>query len=136
MPTVLYSCLPVRLMPAGRYTGRARHSVTPTPSKAILPYSGTNLERRLLRGKNYVESPPLSMISCSNFPKSFRGSWPGPRVGSRGLADLAGPVGSGQEVFQISRAGSGWVRRFSNFMGPVRPPWTRPDPTREMRSVP
>ena len=36
---------------------------------------------------------------------------------SRGYQNLAGRVGSGLEVFEISSNGPGWVRRFSTLTG-------------------
>ena len=43
---------------------------------------------------------------------AFRGSCPDGPITSGGYRNLAGRVGSGQEVFGFSRDGSGLVRRF------------------------
>ena len=60
--------------------------------------------------------------------RAVRGSWPGPRVGSECFHKLAGRVGSGREVFRISRIGTGRVSNFSKlsrvgsgYLGPIRP---------------
>ena len=41
-------------------------------------------------------------------------------MGSRGVHNAIGRVGSGQEVFKISRIGSGRVKRYSNIADRVR----------------
>ena len=51
------------------------------------------------------------------FTRAVHGSWSGPRARSGGIKKLAGRVGSGREVFEMSPVGSGRVRRLSNPTG-------------------
>ena len=73
-----------------------------------------------------------------DFEGQGQGSSSGLRVGSGGVQKLVGRVGSGQEVFEISRIGSDGVRRLSNFTGWVGSGHpdsiipTRRDPTGEI----
>ena len=66
---------------------------------------------RALPGGRRVSPAEHSARSQSLGEKNrvLRGSWPDQRVGPGGCQNLAGQVGSGQEVFEISLVGSSRV---------------------------
>ena len=67
----------------------------------------------------------------SKLYRDFNGSWHHTRVGAGGFKIFAGRVGSGYEVFETSRIGSGRVRSVSDLtdrVGSGRITLTRSDP--------
>ena len=92
---------------------RSRFGDKPVKFQVVCPRNGTAVLKGL---RPFKENPcnrhyfwHKTTHGTEKNSSAFRGSWPDPRVGSRGVQNVTGRVGSAQEVLKISRVESGRV---------------------------